>query len=573
MLASIIVWNNHRKMNDGSAKGVIGFTIVARVLRCVRRAAGDRRTNDVWSTGRNLTYGYDRAHQLTDVISPSRASDRASYRYDKAGNPIRRTEMGFGVTNSFNNLNQIVSGIWTGGAITVVGAVNYAVGTVTVAGVTGKIYPDRTFDATNVAVTMGTNVLTAIYHGPAFTNTQMVATDKVTVIVGNAAYTHDGNGNLTGDQNFTYQYDLANRLTNVISKASGSSVLAARYDGLGRRIEVTRNGTTVERYVYFPGSFLVLAVLDGSNVVKEIYTHGPDLSGTIGGAGGIGGILSVSTNIGAASASKYFHADAMGNVILVSDSDGKQVASYGFTPFGKLVKQVGDYKARFLFSFKEQEAETSIVNFGLRYFSTARGAWLTRDILGESMQVNLYAFVGNRPLAEADPIGLVGEGIISLAEIPGVGSQLNALHARLIEKAVKVSPAKVTKAEFTHWLAKVGPEVFVTLYAQAIYDVLQARLEDVVRNIGVCHVVNIQAASSSSERGEISVKEHAFPALTQPWTWSTAPTVTRAMKYEPCPDGCYWRVFFYVPTSKDLTTWKEVERFSCSGSTRCRKTH
>ncbi|MCO5043650.1 MAG: hypothetical protein M9935_00005, partial [Kiritimatiellae bacterium] len=135
-----------------------------------RHDNGDRRTNEAWSTGRSLAYGYDRAHQLTDVTSPSRASDHAVYRYDKAGNPLRRTEMGFGVTNSFNNLNQIVSGIWTGGAITVAGAVNYAAGTVTVAGVTGNIYPDRTFDVTNVTVTAGTNILTATYHGPGFTN-------------------------------------------------------------------------------------------------------------------------------------------------------------------------------------------------------------------------------------------------------------------------------------------------------------------------------------------------------------------------------------------------------------------
>ncbi len=84
-----------------------------------RHDNGDRRTNEVWSTGRNLAYGYDRAHQLLDVISSSRASDTASYRYDKAGNPIRRTEMGFGVTNGFNNLNQIVAGIWTASPVTV----------------------------------------------------------------------------------------------------------------------------------------------------------------------------------------------------------------------------------------------------------------------------------------------------------------------------------------------------------------------------------------------------------------------------------------------------------------------
>ncbi len=203
-------------------------------------------------------------------------------------NPTIRKELGTTSAYAFNNLNQFASGSWTG-SLTVVGEVNYAAGTVTVNSVTAKLFPDRVFEATNITVNAGTNVLTAVYHGPAFTNTQTVATNTSTVIMATPVFGYDAKGNLTNDSEFAYQYDSANRLTNAVSKASGSSVLAARYDGLGRRLEVTRSGTTVERYVYFPGSFLVMAVLDGSNVVKEIYTHGPDLSGTVGGAGGIGG--------------------------------------------------------------------------------------------------------------------------------------------------------------------------------------------------------------------------------------------------------------------------------------------
>ncbi len=338
--------------------------------------------------------------------STRRASDSASYVYDKAGNPTSRKELGITSAYSFNNLNQFTSGSWTG-ALTVIGEVNYAAGTVTVNGVTGKIFPDRVFEATNITVSAGTNTLTAVYHGPAFTNTQMVATNTSTVVMATPVFGYDAKGNLTNDAEYVYQYDIANRLTNVISKASGSSVLAARYDGLGRRVEVTRNGSTVERYVYFPGSFLVLAVLDGANAVKEIYTHGPDLSGVVGGAGGIGGILSVSTNIGAAAASKYFHADAMGNVILISDSEGKQVTSYGFTPFGKLVNQVGDFKARFLFSSKEFDPETGLTLFGYRYLNTTRGAWLTKDPAGELGGLHLYRFAFNSPNLFIDTDGRI----------------------------------------------------------------------------------------------------------------------------------------------------------------------
>lgn len=333
---------------------------------------------------------------------------------------------------TFNNLNQLASGSWTG-KLTVIGEVNYAAGTVTVNGVTGKVFPDRVFEATNITVSAGTNVLTAVYHGPAFTNTQMVATNTSTVIMENPVFGYDAKGNLTNDAEFVYQYDMANRLTNAISKASGSSVLAARYDGLGRRVEVTRSGSTVERYVYFPGSFLVLAVLDGSNVVKESYTHGPDLSGAVGGAGGIGGILSISTNIGAASASKYFHADAMGNVILVSNSDGEQVASYGFTPFGKLVNQVGEYQARFLFSSKEFDPETGLVLFGYRYLNTVLGAWLTKDPAGELGGLHLYRFANNAFFEQSYP------GWLSHAKSMALKTVEDALKSKMLEYCEKGS--------------------------------------------------------------------------------------------------------------------------------------
>ena len=71
-----------------------------------RHDNGDRRTNEVWSTGRNLSYGYDRAHQLLSAVSTGRASDSVNYVYDKAGNPTSRKELGLTTAYTFNNLNQ-----------------------------------------------------------------------------------------------------------------------------------------------------------------------------------------------------------------------------------------------------------------------------------------------------------------------------------------------------------------------------------------------------------------------------------------------------------------------------------
>ena len=247
---------------------------------------------------------------------------------------------------------------------------------------------------------------------------------------------YDNNGNLTNDSEFVYKYDLANRLTNVIERATSNSVLSARYDGLGRRVEVVRNGTTTERYVYLPGSFLVLAVLDGSNNLKEVYTHGPDLSGAVGGAGGIGGILSVSTNVGVDTASHYLHPDAMGNTVLAIGYEGKQTAAYGYTPYGQLVSQVGQYQARFLFSSKELDPQTGLTLYGLRYFNPANGTWLTRDHIGERGGINLYQFANNSPVNFVDPWGLrtLGEIINRQEYHPYTKLEFELLDKQTIDK-------------------------------------------------------------------------------------------------------------------------------------------
>ncbi|MBP1590132.1 MAG: hypothetical protein ILO10_08065 [Kiritimatiellae bacterium] len=247
--------------------------------------------------------------------------------------------------------------------------------------------------------------LTATYVGPAYTNAPMTATDTSTIVLGDTVYTHDANGNLTGDATFIYQYDTANQLTNVIRKADNTRVLSCRYDALGRHVEAIRADGTTDRYVYFPGSFLVLAVLDGSNNPKEFYTRGPDLSGTLDSAGGIGGILAC-TYATAPTAPLYHHAELMGNVIILTDTSSTLAASFRYTSFGQLVAPVNSLLPRFLFSSKEFETGLNIFNYGFRVYSLKTGRWLQRDAFNEAFDMNLYRFVDNTPINIWDSLGL-----------------------------------------------------------------------------------------------------------------------------------------------------------------------
>src|SRR5262249_32188452 len=148
-------------------------------------------------------------------------------------------------------------------------------------------------------------------------------------------FTHDNDGNLTtiaGAKNTTYSYDAENRLTSAAptTPAVNDKKVDMTYDYQGRRVRrvvSSWNGSsyavsTDKRYVY-----------DGWNMVEEqtvsqptrYYAYGLDLSGSLQGAGGIGGLLSTSTGSG----SDLFFYDGNGNVgQMVNASGGAFDAQY-----------------------------------------------------------------------------------------------------------------------------------------------------------------------------------------------------------------------------------------------------
>ena len=196
-----------------------------------------------------------------------------------------------------------------------------------------------------------------------------------------------------------------NQLTNVVTKLGATNLLANRYDGLGRRVQATTGGTTIVRYVYLPGTFLILATLDGANNLLETFTHGPDLSGTLGGAGGIGGILSQTKHQGPTT-THFLHPASMGNVILTTDESGAVSSTYRYTPFGRPYAKTGPFTSRFTYSSKEFDGATGLGYWGYRFYSPGLGRWLSRDPIEESGGLNMYGFVENDGINMWDNCGL-----------------------------------------------------------------------------------------------------------------------------------------------------------------------
>ncbi|HMO52763.1 MAG TPA: RHS repeat-associated core domain-containing protein, partial [Kiritimatiellia bacterium] len=292
-----------------------------------------------------------------------------------------------------------------------------------------------------------------------FTNHPNVVTAMTQVVVGQAAYTHDPNGNLTADANFLYRYDALNQLTNVVTKLGATNLLANRYDGLGRRVQATIGGTNIVRYVYLPGTFLVLATLDGANNLLETFTHGPDLSGTLGGAGGIGGILSQTKHQGQ-STTHFLHPDSMGNVVMTADESGAVSSSYRYTPFGRHYAKTGPFISRFTFSSKEFDPVTGLGYWGYRFYSPGLGRWVNRDPIGERGGVNLFNYVYNRACNSHDSLGLCWSNARALAHY------LNPLAKRRVSLGETGCLANVS-----HGLISKFDEIWSLIHGVAIQEV------------------------------------------------------------------------------------------------------
>src|SRR5262249_33197108 len=145
------------------------------------------------------------------------------------------------------------------------------------------------------------------------------------------------------------------------------------YDGLRRlrvRTEATWSGTgwvtnQVVRYIY--DGYSVIQERDGNNTVTASYTRGLDLSQTMGGAGGIGGILA---RTAASGQSLYYHADGNGNITALVDGSAAVVAQYAYDPFGNLISQGGAQAANnnYRFSSKELHANSGLYYYGFRWY-------------------------------------------------------------------------------------------------------------------------------------------------------------------------------------------------------------
>jgi RHS repeat-associated protein len=109
----------------------------------------------------------------------------------------------------------------------------------------------------------------------------------------------------------------------------------------------------------------------------------------------------------------YYHLDAVGNVLAVTDTAGVVIEQHDYLPFGDEWNPTpGDQPKRF--TGKERDPETGLDYFGARYYGSKIGRFTTvdpvytwRENLVDPQRWNRYAYARNNPLRYVDPDGKV----------------------------------------------------------------------------------------------------------------------------------------------------------------------
>src|SRR5258708_5554542 len=237
---------------------------------------------------------------------------------------------------------------------------------VTVNSLAADRYADNTFSRTNLTLLNGNNTFTAVGKDPSGRSDTQSTTYN---LPSTNSFTYDLNGNLTYDGNRSFDYDDENQLMRVTVTNNWKSEFT--YDGnRRRRIRkefVWQNGgwslSNEVHYVY--DGNLVLQERDGNNVPTVSYTLGRDLSGSLEGAGGIGGLLARTDYATIIPQHAFYHADGNGNVTILLNSLQLVVAKYIYDPFGNILSKSGSLVDINLYRFSSKEAHPAS---GLIYY-------------------------------------------------------------------------------------------------------------------------------------------------------------------------------------------------------------
>jgi RHS repeat-associated protein len=241
------------------------------------------------------------------------------------------------------------------------------------------------------------------------------------------AYEHDDANRMTKGRKFSYEYDDfgnqrfrylnaartkfwgytwsgENRMTEARLVKDGATIrtVTFKYDPFGRRIEkevVEGATTTTYGYVYDEEDIVLenKAVQIGANppaTAATSYVHGPGIDEPLAMVRG--------------GQAYYYHADGLGSVVAITDSQQSIVQRYKYESFGMLIASNPDFENSYTNTGREWDKETGLYFYRARYRDPMDGNFISKDPIGfKGGDVNLYRYVQNNSVNLTDPNGLI----------------------------------------------------------------------------------------------------------------------------------------------------------------------
>jgi|GEM_PF-2111483 len=203
-----------------------------------------------------------------------------------------------------------------------------------------------------------------------------------------------------------------------LSVTNGSKKLLFSYDYMGRRVRkdvLQWNGSIwqtneIRSFSYDGWNMICERVTCNPSPVTNYYTWGLDLSGSLQGAGGIGGLVSAQLTKSPTNnpTTVFYTFDGNGNVSECVTPAGEVVVILRASPVGAVVVSEGTFAEvnPWKFSTKYFDLETLLGYWGMRWYSAEINRWASRDPMGAHMEP-LYPFCGNSCVGHIDPLGMV----------------------------------------------------------------------------------------------------------------------------------------------------------------------
>jgi RHS repeat-associated protein len=260
---------------------------------------------------------------------------------------------------------------------------------------------------------------------------------------------YDDDGNLVTYGDWTFTWNGENRL---VAASNAAHVVTYAYDHVGRlfaktTFEASDLGTPISDLHHVWDGFNIIAEISvlPSSVQTNWNVWGLDLSGSLQGAGGVGGLLAVTVAGGDDSGHYVAAYDANGNITDYVDDTGAIVAHREYGPFGETTALSGPMQNAFThwWSTKPWDPITGFSEYEFRMYSPELGRWLSRDPISEEAFVilhgdqeivmrmvirggaeNLYGFVRNGPTDDMDILGLAqlqnntGFAVLFIGNVP-----------------------------------------------------------------------------------------------------------------------------------------------------------